>query len=137
MYNPAIFCDRASHPSIIKLAKEYLDIVNSLKTETAVSAQKAHLFKIFKPCLSRWPDLRERLGRGNDKEWKGIIEEFEKRIKSDEAYVEEEELSNVPQLDENGYRSVPFFYAQPYMRPVNVNEADLFDDKQDNGLSII
>ncbi|TIB01698.1 hypothetical protein E3P96_02318 [Wallemia ichthyophaga] len=132
LYNPAIFSDKARHPSVIKLAKEYLEIVNSLKTETAVSAQKSHLFKIFKPCLSRWPDLRERLGRGNDKEWKEIIEEFERRIKSDEAYVAEDELSNVPQLDENGYRSVPFFYAQPYMRPVNVNEGDLVDNKQDS-----
>lgn len=81
--------------------------------------------------------MRERLGRGNDKEWKEIIEEFERRIKSDEAYVAEDELSNVPQLDENGYRSVPFFYAQPYMRPVNVNEGDLVDNKQDSGMSFI
>ncbi|TIC17182.1 hypothetical protein E3Q13_02663 [Wallemia mellicola] len=125
LYNPAIFSEKASHPYVVKLAKEYLDIVDSLKTETSVSAQKAHLFKIFKPCLSKWTDLRDRLGKGQPKDWRGIVEEFETRIKSDAEFKNEDELSDVKDLDEQGYRTVPYFYAQPYLRPTNVDNIEV------------
>ncbi|KAJ7290232.1 Dus-domain-containing protein [Mycena rebaudengoi] len=53
----------ARHPPHVALAQEYLVIVRSLRTATALTAVKGHLFKILRPALSRHPDLRERLGR--------------------------------------------------------------------------
>lgn len=51
------------HPPHADLALEYLDLVKSLKTRTALSAIKGHLFKIMRPALRRETDLRERLGK--------------------------------------------------------------------------
>jgi len=50
-------------PRHTDLALEYLRIVAELKTPTAASAIKGHLFKIMRPGLVRETDLRERLGR--------------------------------------------------------------------------
>ncbi|KAJ7494293.1 dihydrouridine synthase-domain-containing protein [Mycena galericulata] len=82
LYNPALFAGLASpassppnedtdadtaflarHPPHAALAQEYLSIVRSLRTPTAASAIKGHLFKLLRPALLRHPDLRERLGR--------------------------------------------------------------------------
>lgn len=51
------------HPHHADLALEYLSIVQSLKTHTAVSAVKGHLFKLMRPGLAKETELRERLGR--------------------------------------------------------------------------
>lgn len=50
-------------PRHCDLAIEYLNIVLSQKTPTAVSAVKGHLFKIMQPGLVKEKDLRERLGK--------------------------------------------------------------------------
>ena len=50
-------------PRHCDLAIEYLDIVLSQKTPTALSAVKGHLFKIMQPGLGKEKDLRERLGK--------------------------------------------------------------------------
>ena len=51
------------HPPHADLALEYLSIVQSLKTHTALSAVKGHLFKLMRPGLAKETELRERLGR--------------------------------------------------------------------------
>ena len=51
------------HPRHADLALEYLAIVRELKTATAVSGMKGHLFKIMHPALGREQDLREMLGK--------------------------------------------------------------------------
>lgn len=50
------------YPLHADLALEYLSIVSALKTPTAPSAVKAHLFKILFPALPREIDVRNRLG---------------------------------------------------------------------------
>ena len=50
-------------PRHCDLAIQYLDIVLSQKTPTALSAVKGHLFKIMQPGLGKEKDLRERLGK--------------------------------------------------------------------------
>ncbi len=52
-----------SHPRNTALALEYLAIVKSQKTLTTPSAVKGHLFKLLRPALAHYPDLRERMGR--------------------------------------------------------------------------
>ena len=81
LYNPALFLPAPSspesvastssaseyltghHPRNTHLALEYLDIVKSQKTLTTPSAVKGHLFKLLRPALVKYTDLRERLGR--------------------------------------------------------------------------
>ncbi|KAF7313180.1 tRNA-dihydrouridine synthase 1 [Mycena kentingensis (nom. inval.)] len=125
LYNPALFVGLdqpaaardseqlllTQHPPVVSLALEYLDIVRSLRTATAGSAIKGHLFKILRPALPKHPDLRERLGKvridgnrmpkwmgtkgniGDDAEpyWKTglegyiqVVEELGERLKADE-----------------------------------------------------
>jgi len=52
---------RYSHPSVVLLATRYLDIVESLKTPTGVSAIKSHLFRLLKPVLDTDPDEKLRI----------------------------------------------------------------------------
>ncbi|KAL9936967.1 hypothetical protein V8E36_004202 [Tilletia maclaganii] len=85
LFNPAIFLPPSSpllqrpstmfphapefpFPAIIPLAHEYLDIVRGLKTQTGISAIKAHLFRICKPALNRHHDLRQVLGRSHTRQ---------------------------------------------------------------------
>ncbi len=59
--NPAIFLPPDHpyfHPPLTLLANRYLDIVESLKTTTGVSAIRGHLFRILKPVLDTDDDLR-------------------------------------------------------------------------------
>ena len=55
--------DEGLHLPHADLALEYLDIVQSLKTRTALSAVKGHLFKIMRPALAHEPDLRKQLSK--------------------------------------------------------------------------
>jgi tRNA-dihydrouridine synthase 1 len=50
--------DDGLHPAHADLALEYLDIVKNLKTPTAPSAVKGHLFKLLRPALAKETDLR-------------------------------------------------------------------------------
>lgn len=69
------------------LARQYLEIVKSLKTPTAPSAIKGHLFKLMRPALGIETDLRDRLGMARGKsaglieEYEGIVEDMDKRMK--------------------------------------------------------
>lgn len=60
---PSHASDLLAHPLHADLALEYLEIVRSLKTVTALSAVKGHLFKIMKPAIGIEIDLRDRLGK--------------------------------------------------------------------------
>lgn len=79
----------AAYYPITQLSRQYVAIVRSLKTKTAVSAMKAHLFKMWKPLLSneRYFDFREKLadnrGHGMDSNrevWLGVLANYERLI---------------------------------------------------------
>jgi len=65
-------------PPHADLALEYLQIVSDLKTPTAPSAIKGHLFKIMRPALGREIDLRNKLGtvRVNPKNTDALIHAY-------------------------------------------------------------
>lgn len=82
----------AAYYPITQLARQYLAIVENLKTKTAVSAVKAHLFKLWKPlfALDHMLDFRTRLaevranGQGDHPEtWHSVIESYKALV--DEA----------------------------------------------------
>ncbi|WWC57703.1 uncharacterized protein I303_100237 [Kwoniella dejecticola CBS 10117] len=64
--NPAIFLPPSHphfHPPITVLANRYIDIVSSLKSHTAGSAIKSHMFRMLKPVLDTNEELRIRIAQ--------------------------------------------------------------------------
>ncbi|EUC58897.1 tRNA-dihydrouridine synthase [Rhizoctonia solani AG-3 Rhs1AP] len=133
LYNPALFAGLPSDSALktgprdhTDLAIEYLEIVKELKTDTAPSAVKGHLFKLLRPALGREIDLRDKIGKVNPKgpgksmeykrsrEWVdvyiGIIQELKTRMDRDKAAAALDEQSK-PGLP------LPHWFAQPYIRP--------------------
>lgn len=120
------------HPPHCDLALEYLDIVRTIKTRTAFSAVKGHLFKLLRPALGREKDLREQLGRVAAKDFKkgmveyeGIVGELKGRMDRDAAHAEAEgktleELITVDPV--SGLQVLPHWLAQPYVRPAKAPE---------------
>jgi tRNA-dihydrouridine synthase 1 len=156
LYNAAIFASAAStepeetkllleHPPHADLALEYLDIVQGLKTKTAVSAVKGHLFKLLKPALMKETDLRDKLGKiqidrnidaskGSLQPYVDICKEMKERMDVSHANItrhcfysyylslqrDQKEAGEVPVITFNeatGLASVPHWLAQSYVRP--------------------
>ncbi|WFD44204.1 tRNA-dihydrouridine(16/17) synthase [NAD(P)(+)] [Malassezia psittaci] len=155
LYNPTLFSDmqqdlgvlarqkedRAGFDAlrITRVAHEYLDIVAALRTPTAPSALKGHMFKMTRPALAIHTDLRAMLGqaRSDDhahgeervKEYRAFVQELEKRLLLDEAdqryynsqgapryYVTPEHLKDASDLTVRP-EYIPHWYLQPYFRP--------------------
>ncbi|KAG9079359.1 hypothetical protein FRC06_007780 [Ceratobasidium sp. 370] len=132
LYNPALFAGLPSGSTLAtgprdhtRLALEYLEIVKSLKTETAPSAVKGHLFKLLRPALVRETDLRDRLGRVmqkgtgrgkglRDRDWVDdyaqIVKEVQERMEANQAAPLADESSSA--------KPTPHWFAQPYVRPL-------------------
>ncbi|KAI6106706.1 dihydrouridine synthase-domain-containing protein [Pisolithus croceorrhizus] len=153
LYNPALFAPVASTAvdasgmttsALVKrtygegiymphaeLALEYLDIVKSLKTKTALSAVKGHLFKLMRPALSREKDLRERLGKigGPDAvhQYIEIVEEMKKRMDRDEVEATGKSIDELVTIEPTtGLKLLPHWLAQPYFRPLtHLRQVDL------------
>ncbi|KAF7290349.1 tRNA-dihydrouridine synthase 1 [Mycena chlorophos] len=171
LYNPALFVGLGSpasssnpettllaqNPRSVELAREYLDIVRSLRTVTSVSAVKGHLFKILRPALTKHTDLRERLGKvrvegakiklgkledkSRDPYWKtgleeyaAIVEELGERMRMDEEREREggvKSNSEMVKIQEGtGLRLLPWWLAQPYWRPLPPPKVEPPADKQ-------
>ncbi|KAI0756051.1 Dus-domain-containing protein [Daedaleopsis nitida] len=150
LYNPAIFQPgpeepssdtsstpasqylTGSHPRNTHLALEYLAIVKSQKTLTTPSAVKGHLFKLLRPALGHYRDLRERLGRvrverhERDKDggsawdrYEEIIRELDARLEVDIEVAKGKSLEELSPVDEaTGFPVLPHWLAQPYIRPL-------------------
>ncbi|WVN88473.1 uncharacterized protein L203_103684 [Cryptococcus depauperatus CBS 7841] len=120
--NPAIFLPSShplSHPPITLLARRYLDIVESLKTPTAGSAIKSHLFRLLKPILDTDEELRVQIANCR---WSEGMKGFREIIDDIESRCEpiRDKLGSgwrAPPLDPStGYRTLPIFAAQPQIR---------------------
>lgn len=119
LYNPAIFSTRnhEEFPRISQLVNQYLDIVKQLETEksfkTDLSIIKAHLFKLYRPCLSQngtFKVLRERLGKfGSTEELQSIVKELNNLLEEAE-YAPDMDPPESPELPEpsplNGHTNI-------------------------------
>ncbi|KAI0370136.1 Dus-domain-containing protein [Pilatotrama ljubarskyi] len=129
---PAAMYLTGYHPRNTSLALEYLSIVKSQKTLTTPSAVKGHLFKLLRPALAKYPDLRERLGRvrveraERDKDggaawdrYEEVIRELDSRLDVDIAAAKGKSLEELSPIDEaTGFPVLPHWLAQPYIRPL-------------------
>lgn len=123
-----IATDTGLHPAHTTLALEYLAIVKSLKTPTSNGAIKAHLFKLFRPALSRETDLRDRLGKmrvdkGKEREcvdkWEEVTRELDTRMRRDAMSVNDKSVEELITIDPaTGLKILPHWVAQPYFRPL-------------------
>ena len=142
LYNAALFAHSQSpisssspmsphqdglYPAHTQLALEYLQIVESLKTPTPLSAVKGHLFKLMRPGLVKHPDLRDKLGKTRGKEGGGIrafleiVEELAERMEKDQHVA-----SVSGETDLEG--KIPHWLAQPYFRPLPPMEGNAARD---------
>ncbi|KAI1791989.1 Dus-domain-containing protein [Ganoderma leucocontextum] len=120
------------HPRNTHLALEYLTIVKSQKTLTAPSAVKGHLFKLLRPALAKYTDVRERLGRvrieraDRDKEggtawdkYEEIVRELDERLERDIESASGKSLEELSPVDPaTGFPVLPHWLVQPYIRPL-------------------
>jgi len=126
-----------SYPPHADLALEYLAIARSLKTTTALSAIKGHLFKLMRPALTREMDLRDRLGRvrselRNSREgWEEVIGKYEEICLEMKTRMEKAAAEAPPTLAEQitiepvtGLPLIPHWLAQPYFRPLPADDKD-------------
>ncbi|KAL4064108.1 dihydrouridine synthase-domain-containing protein [Scleroderma yunnanense] len=132
LYNPALFTkaegkmkvyDEGLHMPHAEMALEYLDIVQSLRTRTAPSAIKGHLFKIMRPALAREPDLRDRLGKisGPDavEKYVEVVREMQRRMERDAAKAADRNVEELVTIEPTtGLKVLPHWLAQPYFRPL-------------------
>lgn len=115
------------------LALEYLAIVRALKTPTAPSAVKGHLFKLMRPALVRETDLRDRLGRVRGgrplhemlDEYEAIVQEMARRMEKAMDDAKGKAPEEVVRVDEaTGLRVLPYWLAQPYFRPLQAKKGE-------------
>ncbi|KAJ3297946.1 hypothetical protein HDU79_001282 [Rhizoclosmatium sp. JEL0117] len=116
LYNPAIFTGEL--PPCWRMAEEYLEICKEYPNSADVGPMRAHLFKIFAPCLTEYTDLRTELAAKHtwDEFWQ-ITKEFKRRIMA----ATNNATKYVPppkwELDERGLRILPNWICQPHFRP--------------------
>lgn len=110
------------------LALEYLDIVRTLETPVHSGAIKGHLFKLLRPCLSSFTDLRATLGRIGGKKGKeellgdyvSLVEAIDERLREEfeAAKSGKVAMASLIKIDEEtGLRVLPRWLAQPFFRP--------------------
>ncbi|CAE6350407.1 unnamed protein product [Rhizoctonia solani] len=137
LYNPALFAGLPSGSSLktgprdhTDLAIEYLEIVKKLKTDTAPSAVKGHLFKLMRPALGREVDLRDRIGKvnpkgpGKSKEFKKSrewVDQYLEIVKELKTRMERDKISAALEDQSKGVLPLPHWFAQPYVRPPPVS----------------
>jgi len=114
LYNPGIF--RPGYLPVWHYAEEYLNIYKKLPESSTLGSLRAHLFKLFNPCLHLHTDLRARLAVASDlEELFNIVYEFKKRLikTAEENPIKDPEFN---EKDEKGHRIIPHWLAQPYIR---------------------
>ncbi|KAJ3243001.1 tRNA-dihydrouridine(16/17) synthase [NAD(P)(+)]-like protein [Chytriomyces hyalinus] len=100
------------------MAKEYMQICMEYPNSADIGPMRAHLFKIFAPCLTEHPDLRTDLAAKHMFEdlWE-ITQELKQRLL---AATNNAQIYNPPaewELDSRGLRILPTWICQPHFRP--------------------
>ncbi|KAI9027955.1 tRNA-dihydrouridine synthase 1 [Hyaloraphidium curvatum] len=120
LYNPAIF--RGVYPPVWEMADEYLEICRTVPNSTHGAYIKAHLFKIFRPCLNDHPDMREMLATARtDEDYYRFADLMRERLKQvaavDPDFPFPFDAGIHRKFDGDGYRLLPKWVVQPYLRP--------------------
>ncbi|KAJ3348966.1 hypothetical protein HDU83_000950 [Entophlyctis luteolus] len=116
LYNPALFV--GEFPPVWRMAEEYLQICTDIPKSANVGMIRAHLFKIFAPCLNDHPDLRTKLADKHSLEdfWE-ITRDLKGRLLKANGGITEFTPSLEQELDSRGFRVLPNWVCQPHFRP--------------------
>ncbi|KAJ9089941.1 tRNA dihydrouridine synthase [Entomophthora muscae] len=129
LYNPALFSGKIV--PIWEIADEYLEICREHKEVNKIVYMRAHLFKLYKPCLSIYTDLRESLGKARtEADFETVVSELNGRLKADAA---KENNSVDFTTDEEGIRHYPHWICQAHVRPPNVHNLRKEDREEIHG----
>lgn len=122
LHNPGIFRPNC-YPRVDEIMAEYMQILQELDDESSKHPVKAHMFRLIKPVIMKFIDLRNQLGAiGSKKSTMDDLREIHATLKQRVAA----ELNGLEQgadepdfpVDENGYRTIPWYRSQPYFRPL-------------------
>lgn len=119
--NPALFVPpdhEYAYTNCLVLARRYLDICEQLKTPVSGNAMKSHMFRVLRPILDQFDDLRDLLVRtgltdGKVTEYRKSLDLIEGRLGGDAPKLG---MTATPIDPESGYRELPGWVAQPYIR---------------------
>ncbi|KAJ3230319.1 tRNA-dihydrouridine(16/17) synthase [NAD(P)(+)]-like protein [Chytriomyces hyalinus] len=116
LYNPALFTGEL--PPCWKMAEEYMQICKEHPNSADIGPMRAHLFKIFAPCLTEHADLRTDLAAKHTfEDLREITQELKRRLL---AATNNAQKYNPPaewELDSRGLRILPAWICQPHFRP--------------------
>eukprot|EP00835_Amoeboradix_gromovi_P001344 NODE_59_length_25653_cov_0.289622.p10 type:complete len:347 gc:universal NODE_59_length_25653_cov_0.289622:23996-25036(+) len=112
LYHPGIF--NGTVKPVWEFAREYLDIYNKCDLECSMAIQKGHIFKFFRNFCKQDNDLSMRLTKSRD--LLPIIEEWEDRIRERYDVIIDEARDIDFDFDDSGYRDIPAYLTQPYIR---------------------
>ncbi|KAJ3022110.1 UNVERIFIED_CONTAM: tRNA-dihydrouridine(16/17) synthase [NAD(P)(+)]-like protein, partial [Siphonaria sp. JEL0065] len=116
LYNPALFSGEL--PPVWRIAEEYLEICKEYPKSADIGMIRAHLFKIFAPCLNDYHDLRADLASKHTiDELTTTAQEFKRRILVDTNNATKYTAPEEYELDERGLRILPNWICQPHFRP--------------------
>ncbi|KAK9465331.1 dihydrouridine synthase-domain-containing protein [Lipomyces arxii] len=144
LFNPALFVKPITYRNILPadqedmdimfprmdhLLRDYFEILKTTPGEASQIAAKSHLFRLLRSFLPVHTDVRSEIAQINRNT---KIEEFEKitvhvetivkTLMADDTNRENDVVFRSSQaLDASGaeYKTVPYWRAQPYFRPVN------------------
>ncbi|KAK7207102.1 dihydrouridine synthase-domain-containing protein [Myxozyma melibiosi] len=144
LYNPAIFQKEVTYsesipdskelidelyPRVDVLLREYYEILKSTPGEATRLAAKSHFFRLLRPFLPIYTDVRQEIAKINRnttiEDYEKItisVEEIVRGLLADEENQKKDTIVRSSQpMDESGavYKDIPFWRVQPYFRPVS------------------
>lgn len=134
LYNPGVFNvhyigDKdKTYPRVDVLLREYFDIIRNECKESLASrkAMKSHFFKLLRPFLPHYTDIRSNIAALNAKsdlkEWEDKVvipveEAVQELFKNPD--IEDMIITHDKELWGGSYKTIPYWRCQPYFRPVN------------------
>ncbi|KAJ3226212.1 tRNA-dihydrouridine(16/17) synthase [NAD(P)(+)]-like protein [Chytriomyces hyalinus] len=116
LYNPALFTGEL--PPCWRVAEEYMQICKEYPNSADIGPMRAHLFKIFAPCLTEHADLRAALAAKHTFEdlWE-ITQELKRRLLAATDNAQKYDPPAEWELDSRGLRILPTWICQPHFRP--------------------
>lgn len=121
LHNPGIFMPDC-YPRLDHIMKEYISVLEELKDESSMHPVKGHMFKLIKPAILKFLDLRNELGQSGGIGTLAKLHEIHAKL---EQRVMQALETNTDLVDDvpyttsrDGYKSIPWWRAQPSYRPV-------------------
>lgn len=118
LHNPGIFKPHC-YPRMDIILETYLDILEQAKDESSSHPSKGHIFKLLKPALMRYTELRDHLAKsraGDISAYRQLLTKLRTLVEAEADPDRNDEY--LCERNEAGYRAIPWYRCQPYFRPL-------------------